>query len=46
MIIYLTYKYDNVTDVVLMCLKLTLSNVLLEIDILCQHADLIPEAYL
>ena len=46
MIIYLTYKYDNITDVVLMCLQLTLSNVLLEIYILCQHVDLIPEAYL
>ena len=46
MIIYLTYKYDNITDVVLMCLQLTLCNVLLEIHILCQHADLIPEAYL
>ena len=29
-----------------MCLQLTLSNVLLEIHILCQHADLIPQVYL
>ena len=46
MITCLTYKYDNITDVVLMCLQLTLSNVLLEIHILCQHADLIPQVYL